>query len=30
MNVRSRVVWGRIWHILSNHFTIAGCHENAK
>ncbi|CAK9112528.1 Brefeldin A-inhibited guanine nucleotide-exchange protein 1 (Brefeldin A-inhibited GEP 1) (ADP-ribosylation factor guanine nucleotide-exchange factor 1) (p200 ARF guanine nucleotide exchange factor) (p200 ARF-GEP1) [Durusdinium trenchii] len=30
MDIRPRFVWGRVWDILSSHFTAAGCHPDMK
>lgn len=28
MNIRSRIVWTRIWGLMSRHFAVVGCHSN--
>jgi len=30
MDIRPRFVWGKIWSVLSEHFTAAGCHRDVK
>ncbi|GBG26811.1 Brefeldin A-inhibited guanine nucleotide-exchange protein 1 [Hondaea fermentalgiana] len=30
METRPRFVWGRVWSILSDHFTFAGCHKDVR